>query len=85
MTITLDGSSTGCSINAGVVSFQSAGSCVLDANQAGSAGFYAAPQVQQSFAVTGLTITSAQFSTAGATSPRMTLSGTGPRAPTPYR
>ena len=57
VTITLDGSSTGCSINAGVVSFTSAGSCVLDANQAGNATYYAAPQVQQSFAVTGLTIT----------------------------
>ena len=77
VTITVDGSSTGCSINAGVVSFQSAGSCVLDANQAGNAGFYAAPQVQQSFAVTGLTITSAQLSSASATNPRMTLSGNG--------
>ena len=76
VTITLDGSSTGCSFNAGVVSFTSAGSCVLDANQAGNTGFYAAPQVQQSFAVTGLTITGDQFSSGSSTSPRMTLSGT---------
>ena len=51
MTITLDGSSTGCSINAGVVSFQSPGTCVIDGNQAGNTGFYAAPQVQQTFNV----------------------------------
>ncbi len=51
VTITVDGSSTGCSINAGVVSFQTPGTCVLDANQAGNTGFYAAPQVQQSFTV----------------------------------
>ena len=53
VTITVDASSTGiCSINGGgVVSFQSPGSCVLDANQTGNTGFYAAPQVQQSFTV----------------------------------
>jgi hypothetical protein len=35
--ITVDGSSsTICSINAGVVSFNAAGSCVLNANQAGT-------------------------------------------------
>ena len=76
VTITLDASSSGCSLNAGVVSFTSAGSCVLDANQAGNTGFYAAPQVQQSFAVTGLSITSDQFSSGSSTSPRMTLTGT---------
>jgi hypothetical protein len=78
VTITVDASSTGCSINGGgVVSFTSAGSCVLDANQAGNTGFYAAPQVQQSFAVTGLTITSAQSSGGTGTNPSMTLSGVG--------
>ena len=51
VTITVDGSSTGCSINAGVVSFQTPGTCVLDANQAGNASYYAAPQVQQTFTV----------------------------------
>ena len=49
---------------------------MLDANQAGNTGFYAAPQVQQNFAVTGLTITGDQFSSGSSTSPRMTLSGT---------
>ena len=52
VTITVDGSSSGiCSINAGVVSFQTPGTCVLDANQAGNGSYYAAPQVQQTFTV----------------------------------
>ncbi len=77
VTITLDGTSTGCTLSGGVVSFTAAGSCVLDANQAGNATYYAAPQVQQSFAVAGLTITSDQFSSGTSTNPSMTLSGTG--------
>lgn len=40
-----------CSINNGFVTYQHAGSCTVDANQAGSANFAAANQVQQSFAV----------------------------------
>jgi hypothetical protein len=36
----------------GVVSFTGAGTCTLDTNQAGDAGYSAAPQVQQSFTVT---------------------------------
>ena len=43
--------STVCSITAGAVSFQAVGTCVVDFNQAGSANYLAAPQVQQSFAV----------------------------------
>ena len=43
--------STVCSISAGVVSFDAAGTCVIDANQAGNDLYHAAPQVQQSFAV----------------------------------
>ena len=39
------------SITSGVVSFTGAGSCVIDANQAGNADFGPAPQVQQKFAV----------------------------------
>ena len=50
--LTIDGSaSTICSISAGVVSFQAAGTCVIDANQAGDTNFRPAPQVQQSFHV----------------------------------
>ena len=51
-TITVDASSSSiCSITAGAVSFQAAGSCVLDANQAGNANYNAAPQVQQTVTV----------------------------------
>ena len=74
--ITLDASSTGCALNAGVVSFTAAGSCVIDANQAGNTNYSAATQVQQTFTVTGLTITSDQFSSGTSTHPSMTLSGT---------
>ncbi|AWC68639.1 hypothetical protein CA606_20080 [Caulobacter vibrioides] len=49
--LTLDGASTGCSLSGGVVSFSGAGTCVLNANQAGDAAFLAAPQAQQSFTV----------------------------------
>lgn len=40
-----------CSLNSGTVSFTGAGNCVIDANQAGSAGYLAAPQAQQSFTI----------------------------------
>ena len=40
-----------CSITGGVVSFTGAGTCTLDANQAGNATYAAAPQVTQSFTV----------------------------------
>ncbi|HEY3417254.1 MAG TPA: Ig-like domain repeat protein, partial [Armatimonadota bacterium] len=42
---------TVCALSGGAVSFQAAGLCVIDANQAGSANYNAAPQVQQSFTV----------------------------------
>jgi hypothetical protein len=37
VTFTLDGTSTGCSLSSGVVSFTSVGTCVIDADQAGTA------------------------------------------------
>ncbi|MEI6623223.1 MAG: BspA family leucine-rich repeat surface protein [Actinomycetes bacterium] len=40
-----------CSINAGVVSFTAAGSCVIDANQAANASYNPAPPVQQRLSV----------------------------------
>ncbi len=40
-----------CSISGSTVSFIGAGTCTIDANQAGNANYSAAPQVQQSFAV----------------------------------
>ena len=51
VTITLDGTSTGCTLSGGVVSFTAVGTCVVDANQAGNANWNAAPQVQQSITV----------------------------------
>ena len=52
MALTIDAASASvCSIAGGAVSFQGAGTCVIDANQAGDADWSAAPQVQQSFAV----------------------------------
>jgi hypothetical protein len=43
-----------CSISGAVVSFIAPGTCVIDADQAGSATYAPAPQVQQSFAVGSL-------------------------------
>ena len=53
VTFTIDASaSTVCSIAGSVVSFgPNAGTCVINANQAGDATYNAAPQVQQSFGV----------------------------------
>ena len=69
--ITVDASASAvCSITAGVVSFQTAGTCVLDGNQAGNANYNAATQVQQSFAVGkgAQTITTTSTAPAGARS-----------------
>jgi hypothetical protein len=49
--ISLDASSTGCALNAGLVSFTSVGTCLVDVNQAGDANYTAAPQQQQSIPV----------------------------------
>ena len=53
VTFTIDSSSTSgtCSIASGVVSFASAGTCVIDANQSGNSDYLAAAQVQQSVTV----------------------------------
>lgn len=70
--ITVDAVSSGrCSIANGVVTLLAAGTCTLDANQAGNAAFDPAPQVQQSFAVVTLSQALCQasggtFSTASA-------------------
>src|SRR5262249_30071764 len=49
---TIDAAATSvCSLAGSTVSFIGAGTCVIDANQAGNANYNAAPQVQQSFAV----------------------------------
>ena len=51
VTFSLDNGSSGCSLSAADVSFTGVGTCVIDANQAASANYLAAPQVQQSFTV----------------------------------
>jgi hypothetical protein len=52
VTFTIDASSAGvCTISGTTVSFVGAGSCTIDANQAGNGSYQAAPQVQQSFVV----------------------------------
>ena len=49
---TIDASATSvCSLSGSTVSFLTAGTCVIDANQAGDANWNAAPLAQQSFAV----------------------------------
>jgi hypothetical protein len=49
---TIDSTATSvCSITAGVVSFLTAGTCIVDADQAGNANWNAAAQVSQSFTV----------------------------------
>jgi hypothetical protein len=60
---TLDGSSTGCSLSGGVVSFTGAGTCRVNANQPGNAAFLPAPRVQQSFAVTAASVAPAPIPT----------------------
>lgn len=49
--ITLDAASSGCSLASGVVSFTGAGTCVIDANQAGDNHWNPAAQQQQSIPV----------------------------------
>ena len=66
--ITLDGTSTGCALSGGVVSFPATGTCVIDFNQAGNSSYNAAPQVQQSIAI-GAATKSAQSITVTSTAP----------------
>ncbi len=47
----LDDTSTGCSLSAGIVSFTAAGTCKINADQVGNTHYNPAPQVQQSFPV----------------------------------
>jgi len=50
--ISLDASSSGCSFSGSKVTFTSAGTCVLDANQAGNGTYAAAAQVSQTISPT---------------------------------
>jgi hypothetical protein len=47
----LDSTSSGCSLSGGVITFNTSGTCVIDANQAGNNVYAAAPQVQQSVTI----------------------------------
>jgi len=49
--LSLDASSTGCALSGATVSFTAAGTCAINADQAGDANWNAATQVRQSFAV----------------------------------
>jgi alpha-tubulin suppressor-like RCC1 family protein len=53
VTFVIDSTSTtgACAFAGGLVSFTGAGTCVLNADQAGSSGYSAAPRVQQSFTI----------------------------------
>ncbi len=76
-----DASAAVCSMTDGVVSFATAGDCVLNANQAGDANYEAAPQVQQSVTVgkgaQAITITSAAPTGALVGGPTYSPTGTG--------
>lgn len=52
VTLSLDAASSGCTLLSGVVSYTSAGTCLIDANQAGNSVWAPAAQVQQSITVT---------------------------------
>ena len=66
--LTIDSSSNStCSIDgSGVVSFTAAGTCTIDANQAGDANYAAAPQVQQSITIAKASSTVTVTCTVGA-------------------
>src|SRR5579875_2338007 len=80
--LTIDASATSvCSISGSTVSFIGAGTCVIDANQAGNADYLAAAQVQQSFSVAkatqAITVTSTAPTSATAGGPTYTVTATG--------
>ena len=54
VTFSLDATSSGCSISGTTVTFAAAGTCRVNADQAGNAGYLAAPRVQQSITVTSV-------------------------------
>ena len=73
--LTIDSTAkTVCSLSGSTVSFSKAGTCVIDANQAGNSSYEAAPQAQQSFTVgLPLSITNAESAGLG----RYVLKGAG--------
>jgi len=78
VTFTIDASSGSvCTIAGANVRFNGAGTCTIDANQAGNENYEAAPQVQQSF-----TVASAPSSSGGSSSSGSSSSNTQPPAST---
>jgi hypothetical protein len=76
--LSIDASSTpnACSVSSSTVQFLAVGRCVIDANQAGSASFVAATQVQQS-----LTVVAPPPTPSPPSSPPGSGSGNAPRSP----
>jgi hypothetical protein len=67
VTLAIDAASSSvCALAGGTVSFTGAGTCVINANQAGNANWAAAPQAQQTFAVSRASQTITYTSTAPA-------------------
>lgn len=86
VTLTIDSSSSSiCSMSsAGVVTFATAGSCIIDANQSGNSTYAPAPQVQQTMDVASdsttaptLSVSSANPSTGGTVTFRISGATTG--------
>ena len=82
VTFTVDAASTSvCSIATNVVSFTALGTCTIDADQAGTPAYSAAPQVQQSMTVgqgaQAITFTSTPPVNAAVGGPGYTVSATG--------
>jgi hypothetical protein len=73
----IDGTSTfwACSVSGATVSFLEPGTCVIDANQAGTSSYQAAPQVQQSLAIQAATAATPPVTSGGnCTDPTFTTS-----------
>jgi Subtilase family len=67
---TVDASASAvCAISGFTVAFTAAGTCAIDANEAGNANYEAAPQTQQSFAVSGR-LPNSRFSSSAKVSPK---------------
>jgi hypothetical protein len=81
VTFTIDASSGGvCTISGSTLTMVHAGTCTIDANQAGNGTYAAAPQVQQSFTIARgsqtITFTSTPPDPVGANSPPYTVTAT---------
>lgn len=73
----LDGTSTGCVLAGNSITFTSAGTCRINANQAGNSNWNAAPPIQQSFAVTLAPTVTSVSPPSGPVNQVVTVSGTG--------